>query len=480
MNSRKVAGIAFGVMAVVWWMLGNAFAQYGKVSGRVMDAAAKVPLNRVNVVLSNGMGKGAVTDIDGDYYMLGLPPGTYQMTFSRVGYNTVEYHDVEVWADLTTRIDVEMTPYDFSPHIEVREYEPAALHMFEQVADTEEVRDPEPPRVSSDKLEQTVISAHMEVPIVPGKNVIYCSTFQIAWNSLQDSVIGEEILLEGDSEIARMLNKQLSTVADISEDCYVAMADVLTQEFLDRINGALEEKFGEAAPPEVTEDIIPGLPQILSYAYLYKNLRFAHDFEILEQPIRFKSGNDTTKVKGFGVPRHGWRGKIREQVSVIDYNDRDDFIICLVSSSIDDEILLAKIPPQGTLLETIQLVQERTSRASPSKVEEDEPVEIPKCDFNVDHTFTELTGRFLKNQGWTDWFISKAIQWIRFNLSEKGVVIKSEARIVMDMGGHFYDPKRKPRRFIFDGPFLICLRQKGGRYPYFAMWVDNAELLVKE
>jgi hypothetical protein len=27
--------------------------------------------------------------------------------------------------------------------------------------------------------------------------------------------------------------------------------------------------------------------------------------------------------------------------------------------------------------------------------------------------------------------------------------------------------------------FLICLKQKSDRYPYFALWVGNAELLVK-
>jgi len=31
---------------------------------------------------------------------------------------------------------------------------------------------------------------------------------------------------------------------------------------------------------------------------------------------------------------------------------------------------------------------------------------------------------------------------------------------------------------IFDKPFLVVLRREGAKAPYFALWVDNAELLV--
>jgi hypothetical protein len=31
---------------------------------------------------------------------------------------------------------------------------------------------------------------------------------------------------------------------------------------------------------------------------------------------------------------------------------------------------------------------------------------------------------------------------------------------------------------IFDGPFLVMIQKAGSQNPYFALWVDNAELLV--
>ncbi len=473
----------------------NVFAQYGKVQGKVIDAETKEPLNSVNVVLKGEhFNSGAVTDLEGYYNILGIPPGTavtnldgyynilgilpgtYEVKFLYVGYRTIEVSGVEVWSDLTTRLDEMMNPsVGDLPACRI-EWERPNIVIPEEVVQ-EEVYDPEPVMVSSDELEQTIITANMETPIMPGKNVIYCSTFQIAWNMMQDSIIKEDILLEGNPEIARMLNKQLSTSADISEDCYVAMVDFLTQEFLDQINLVLKEKFGDQAPPEVVEDIHPGLPTFFAYAYLYKNLKFEHDFEVIPNPIYFKTTDDTIKLKAFGVPSRGERDTIRNQVTVVDYKDNNDFILKLLSKSPDDEIILAKISPKETLLETIQWVQERISLGTLGNVKNNEPVQIPKCDFNVKHSFDEFPGKLVENSGWEGWFVSKAVQWTRFRLNEKGIVLKSEARLGM-RSSRSYPVTKKPRLFVFDKPFLICLRQKDGRYPYFAMWVDNGELLM--
>ena len=62
---------------------------------------------------------------------------------------------------------------------------------------------------------------------------------------------------------------------------------------------------------------------------------------------------------------------------------------------------------------------------------------------------------------------------IRFKLNEKGSILKSEARLKDKLG-------RRPLAIIFNKPFLIYLKQKDAQYPYFAMWVDNSELLMKE
>jgi len=43
-------------------------------------------------------------------------------------------------------------------------------------------------RADSKDLKHTIITAHLEEKIVPGKNVIYCSTFQLAWNESREEI----------------------------------------------------------------------------------------------------------------------------------------------------------------------------------------------------------------------------------------------------------------------------------------------------
>ena len=53
------------------------------------------------------------------------------------------------------------------------------------------IQNSEPGQIEPQQLKRTLITPHMEEPIVPGKNLIYCSTFQIAWNELQENLIKE-------------------------------------------------------------------------------------------------------------------------------------------------------------------------------------------------------------------------------------------------------------------------------------------------
>jgi hypothetical protein len=32
---------------------------------------------------------------------------------------------------------------------------------------------------------------------------------------------------------------------------------------------------------------------------------------------------------------------------------------------------------------------------------------------------------------------------------------------------------------VFDRPFLVYMQKRGAEQPFFVMWVDNAELLVR-
>jgi outer membrane receptor for Fe3+-dicitrate len=78
----------------------------GKISGRVTDQNGE-PLPGANVSVE-GTNLGAATDIDGNYFILKVPPGTFTLGITMMGYKTVAVEEVRVIIDQTARIDVRL------------------------------------------------------------------------------------------------------------------------------------------------------------------------------------------------------------------------------------------------------------------------------------------------------------------------------------------------------------------------------------
>lgn len=84
-----------------------AFAQYGKISGKVVDKETKEPLVGASVVIQ-GTTLGAATDINGNYVILNVPAGVYTVVASYVGYQSVTVSGVQVVAGLTRELNFEL------------------------------------------------------------------------------------------------------------------------------------------------------------------------------------------------------------------------------------------------------------------------------------------------------------------------------------------------------------------------------------
>lgn len=87
-------------------------AQSGKIKGTLLDAETNEPLIGATVGIQ-GTTKGAIADIDGNYLMLNVAPGTYIMEARYIGYATVVVQEVIVRTDLTTTQNFELTLESF-------------------------------------------------------------------------------------------------------------------------------------------------------------------------------------------------------------------------------------------------------------------------------------------------------------------------------------------------------------------------------
>ena len=73
-------------------------------------------------------------------------------------------------------------------------------------------------------------------------------------------------------------------------------------------------------------------------------------------------------------------------------------------------------------------------------------------------------------------FARERVDALSKEMDEKGVKLRSEAH--MAIGCAMEVPPQPQHIMIFDRPFLVLLKRAGAKTPYFAMWVDNPELLV--
>ncbi|HEY6626803.1 MAG TPA: carboxypeptidase-like regulatory domain-containing protein, partial [Ignavibacteriaceae bacterium] len=104
--------ISTNLLALLVFLLSSTsiFAQtgVGKMSGKVLDADTKEPLIGANIILLN-TNLGAATDIDGNYFILNITPGTYEVKISYVGYAPKTIQEVRVVANITYELDVELS-----------------------------------------------------------------------------------------------------------------------------------------------------------------------------------------------------------------------------------------------------------------------------------------------------------------------------------------------------------------------------------
>ncbi|MBN1466973.1 TonB-dependent receptor [candidate division KSB1 bacterium] len=79
----------------------------GKIAGIIRDAETREALPGANVTIE-GTTLGDATDLDGNFAVIGVPPGNYTVVVTMMGYKRHRVQDVGVRVDLTTPLDVNL------------------------------------------------------------------------------------------------------------------------------------------------------------------------------------------------------------------------------------------------------------------------------------------------------------------------------------------------------------------------------------
>jgi len=105
---RRIFHLALVIMLV--FTAGLAMAgTTGKITGTIVDHDNGQKLPGVNIIIT-GTSFGAVSNLDGNYAILNVPPGTYELKFTLLGYAEYRVQQTRVEIDLNTVVNARLTP----------------------------------------------------------------------------------------------------------------------------------------------------------------------------------------------------------------------------------------------------------------------------------------------------------------------------------------------------------------------------------
>jgi hypothetical protein len=310
---------------------------------------------------------------------------------------------------------------------------------------------------TSDSLKQTVIVPTLDTPCPAGNNVIWCSSFQLAWNEIRDKVVGAPLQVVGAEEVAARLNAAKRSTSDLEPGTFYAAGGRVKDGIVDKIKKDMVAKFPSHRPPDLTQ-YTQEPNGILAYSYLTASVPFHHPFR-QDQVVFGNSRGEKPEVEAFGVWGYGAQYEdIRRQVEVLycepgqDHHRVKECAVDLCKDSQPYQVVVAIVEPQGSLGQTLEYVRRAIADFSKSpgyeryrRLDSVDVLRVPEMFWKIDHRFQELIGRVVGN---VDLPVVEAMQTIEFRLDRNGAVLESEARLAVTA---------LPRVFLFDRPFLIYM-----------------------
>jgi len=317
-----------------------------------------------------------------------------------------------------------------------------------------------------------------QIKIVPtlldevSKNAAWCATFQLVWNDMQNELVKQDVVFSPQLKVVENLNRQTFQENNIEDNYYYKIYGFVSLALKEKIERGIFEKFHQ------TSDILDLInwnskQDILFYTMLYRKFTFYTVFSVLPNGNFNGFQESYTDVKYFGVD--GTTDKsVYEQISVLYYNSERDFAV-LLDTQEGDQVLLAKGENGKTFGDIYGnvLKKQKEYRGNRCFTKHD-TLKVPKMEFNELKEYTELENRTFMAADDKEYFISKALQTIKFSIDENGGEIKSEAAIVVSRGISVEPKEVEHRYFEFDSAFtMFLIDEKHQELPYFAANIDD-------
>ena len=281
-------------------------------------------------------------------------------------------------------------------------------------------------------------------------NNLWVGTIDLAWKELENQLGKERIDLEdGNLPIVNDLNSSTFTKDMLDENDYnVTVERTLTGGY--KIDTSLN-----------------------------KELHFLEEFDNFSDNYNWTFGDSEEPIKYFGI-NNASSEEMNKNIEILFFNrnddnsaNSDDFAIKLKTQE-GDEIILYRTNENKNFDEYYNDIQEKANTYTGSKefLKEDE-LRIPYVRVNGMIAYNELYNKTIKD---TSLYFSDVVQNINFYLNEKGCNLSSQTTLVTEVIGI----SNEPRYCYFDDQFIVFMKEANSNNPYFALKVDNTDILEKK
>ena len=104
MNNQTVKLVLYVSMIILDPIFGGTT---GKLAGTITSGLDNGPLIGANIIIEN-TNLGTPTDLNGDYVILNISPGKYNVTIRMIGYEVKKYENIRISIDKTTRLSAKL------------------------------------------------------------------------------------------------------------------------------------------------------------------------------------------------------------------------------------------------------------------------------------------------------------------------------------------------------------------------------------
>ena len=280
-------------------------------------------------------------------------------------------------------------------------------------------------------------------------NNLWVGTLDLAWKDLEEKIGLNKIELEGEMpQIANDLNESTFSKEMLNPNDY-------------KIN--VERTVTNGYKIDAT---------------LNKELNFLELFDNFSD-YKWTFGNSEEYIKYFGI-NNASPEKMNKNVEILFYNKlnndsllSNDMAIKLKTKE-GDEIILYRTDDKKSFDEYYEDIKAKTKNyKGRTEFLEDDELRVPYVKVNGMINYNQLYDKKIKNS--KGLYIYDVIQNVNFYLNERGCNLSSKATMVTEYMGIGQDTKY----CYFQDTFIIFMKEKNSDKPYFALKVDNNDILEK-